>query len=63
MDEGQDGTSGYITQSLYMYVSSQPEVCIALYPSITVLGMSHILYRRTASRDKEIEREQWGTQP
>jgi hypothetical protein len=43
-DKGQDGTTGYITQSLYTEVLTQPESRIASYPSTTALGMSHVLY-------------------
>jgi hypothetical protein len=42
IDEGQDGTTGYITQSLYTKVTTQPETRIASYPSTMVLGMSHV---------------------
>jgi hypothetical protein len=62
-DEGQDGTLGYITQSLYTYVSTQPESCIASYPSTTVLGSESRIVQWTAIRDKETEVEQWATQP
>jgi hypothetical protein len=41
-DKGQDGTTGYITRSLYTYVTTQHESCTTSYPSITVLGMSHV---------------------
>jgi hypothetical protein len=41
-DEGQDGTTWYITRSLYTYVTTQHELHTISYPSITVLGMSHV---------------------
>jgi hypothetical protein len=41
-DKGQDGTSGYITQSLYTNVLTQHELHIASHPSTTVLGVSHV---------------------